>query len=216
MSERSERQIGRRERKAAARKKRILDAASQVFARKGYQRATTKEIADEADVGEGTIYSYFGGKRDLLLALVSSLSEPLLTPPEGVPADDFEALIAAFLRDRLTLTEQTLDLTRVLLYEARFDDDLRREYVENVLRKMTTRLEERMTPLIEAGRLRPIHTSIATLAIIGSFLGFVLLERELQMELPPFDEIVADMTTIFLDGLRARDEDEIEGGRDAE
>ncbi len=216
MSERPERKTSRRERKAAARKKRILDAAARVFARKGYQRATTKEIADEADVGEGTIYSYFGSKRDLLLALVSSMSEPLLTPPEGIPPDDFEALIAAFLRDRLTLTEQNLDLTRVLLYEARFDDDLRREYVENVLRKLATRLEERMKSLIEAGSLRPIHPGVASLAILGSFLGFVLLERELQMELPPLDEIATDMASLFLDGLRARGEAEVEGGRDAE
>ena len=213
MSERSERKISRRERHAAARRERILDAAARVFARKGYQRATTREIADEADVGEGTIYSYFASKRDLLLSLVSSMSESLLTPPQEIPPDDFEALIAAFLRDRLTLTEQNADLTSVLLYEARFDDDLRREYVENVLRKMATRLEERMTPLIETGRLRSIHTGVAALAIIGSFLGFVLL-RDLQMELPPLDEIATDMTSLFLDGLRARDE--VEGGRDAE
>jgi len=220
MSERSEGQISRRERHAAARKQRILDAAARVFARKGYERATTKEIADEADVGEGTIYGYFGSKRDLLLNLVSSMSEPLLTAPEGVPADDFEALTAAFLHDRLTLTEQTLDLTRVLLYEARFDDDLRREYVENVLRKMATRLEDHIKPLIEAGRLRPIHTGVATLAIMGSFLGFVLLERELQMELPPFDEVATDMTSLFLDGLRVKDEvrveAEVEGGQDTD
>ncbi len=215
MSERSERKVSRRERQAAARKKRILDAAARVFARKGYQRATTKEIADEADVGEGTIYSYFGSKRDLLLSLVSSMSESLLTPPQEIPPDDFESLISSFLRDRLTLTEQNADLTRVLLYEARFDDDLRREYVENVLRKMATRLEERMIPLIEAGRLRPIHTGVAALAIIGSFLGFALL-RDLQMELPPLDELATDMTSLLLDGLRARDEAEVEGGRDAD
>lgn len=211
-----ERKISRRERQAAARKKRILDAAARVFARKGYQRATTKEIADEADVGEGTIYSYFASKRDLLLKLVSSMSEPLVTAPEGVPPDDFEALMAAFLRDRLTLTKQNLDLTRVLLYEARFDDDLRREYVENVLCKMATRLEERMKPLIEAGVLRPIHTGVATLAIMGSFLGFVLLERELQMELPPLDEVATDMASLLLDGLRARDDAQTsKGGQDA-
>ena len=216
MSEKSERKISRRERQAAARKKRILDAAARVFARKGYQRATTKEIADEADVGEGTIYSYFGSKRDLLLSLVSSMSESLLTPPEGIPSDDFGVLISSFLRDRLALAEQNADLTRVLLYEARFDDDLRREYVENVLRKMATRLEERMKPLIKAGVLRPIHPGVASLAILGSFLGFVLLERELQMELPPLDEVATDMTSLFLDGLRARGEAEVEGGRDAE
>ena len=212
-----ERQISRRERHAAARKERILDAAAKVFARKGYERATTKEIADEADVGEGTIYNYFAGKRDLLLNLVSSMSESLLTAPAEIPPDDFESLLAAFLRDRLTLMEQNADLTRVLLYEARFDDDLRREYVDKVLRKMTTLLEERMKPLVEAGLLRPIHTGVAALAITGCFLGFVLLERELQMELPPLDEIAADMTSLFLDGLRARDDARTtEGGQDAQ
>lgn len=208
-----EKRLSRRERCATRRKAQILDAAARVFARKGYERATTREIAAEADVSEGNIYNYFASKRDLLLNLVSSMSESLLTPPEEVPLDDFEGLITAFLRDRLTLTEQNLDLTKVLLYEARFDDDLRREYVENVLRKMATRLEERMKPLIEAGVLRPIHPGVASLAILGSFLGFVLLERELQMELPPLDEIATDMTSIFVDGLRARDE--VEGGQDA-
>ena len=212
-----EKQLSRRERRAARRRAQILDAAARVFARKGYERATTREIAAEADVSEGNIYNYFASKRDLLLNLVSSMSEPLLTVPEGIPPDDFEALIAAFLRDRLALTKQNLELTRVLLYEARFDDDLRREYVENVLRKMATRLEERMKPLIEAGVLRPIHTGVAALAIMGSFLGFVLLERELQMELPPLEEVATDMASLLLDGLRARDDAQtIEGGRNAE
>jgi len=203
-----ERRTSRRERHAAARRQRILDAAAQVFARKGYERATTKEIADEADVGEGTIYNYFASKRDLLLSLVSSMSESLLTPPEKIPADDFEALLAAFLRDRLTLTEENADLTRVLLYEAMFDDELRREYVENVLYKMAERLEEHIESLVEAGLLRPLHTGVVTIAVISTFLGFVLLEREMEsrIELPPFDKIVADMTSLFLDGLRARGE----------
>ena len=211
-----EKQLSRRERRAARRKAQILNAAARVFARKGYHRATTKDIAAEADMSEGNIYNYFASKRDLLLNLVSSMSEPLVTVPDGVPPDDFEALIAAFLRDRLALTKQNLELTRVLLYEARFDDDLRREYVENVLRKMATRLEERMKPLIEAGVLRPIHTGVATLAIMGSFLGFVLLRREMQMELPPLEEIATDMASLLVDGLRARDETQaIGGGRDA-
>ena len=209
----TEHRLSRRERYSRARKAQILDGAARVFAQKGFERASIKEIAAEADVAEGSIYYYFTNKRDLLLKLVSSLSESLLTPPEEVPPDGFEGLITAFLRDRLALTEQNLDLTRVLLYEARFDDDLRREYVENVLRKMATRLEERMRPLIEAGMLRPIHTGVAALAIIGSFLGFVLVAQELQIELPPLDEVAADMTSLFLDGLRARDDAQTsEGG----
>jgi AcrR family transcriptional regulator len=202
----SDKRAARKKRLIEERRAQILEAATRVFARKGYRGATIREIAAAADVSEGTIYNYFASKRDLLLGLVSSASESLLPPPEEVSSFDFETLLTTFLRNRLTLIARSADVTRVLLYEARFDDDLRREYVENVLRKMATRLEERMKYLIEAGTLRPLHTSVAALAIIGSFLGFLLLERELRMELPPLDEIVTDMTNLFLDGLRARDD----------
>ena len=55
----------RRDRRIAARKSQILGAASAVFGKKGYQRATTREIAAEANVGEGTIYNYFANKQGL-------------------------------------------------------------------------------------------------------------------------------------------------------
>ena len=62
---------GRRERRIARRKKEILDAAARIFAEKGYANATTREIAEAADMAEGTLYNYFGGKRELLLAVAS-------------------------------------------------------------------------------------------------------------------------------------------------
>ncbi len=52
----------------------ILSAASIVFAEKGYQRATTREIAEKADVSEGLIYSYFESKDHLLLAILEKLA----------------------------------------------------------------------------------------------------------------------------------------------
>lgn len=45
----------RRERRIAARKAQILDAAARVFAKRGLHRATTKEIAEAADVSAGTL-----------------------------------------------------------------------------------------------------------------------------------------------------------------
>lgn len=48
---------------------RILRAAENVFAQKGYQRATISEIARRANVAEGTVYEYFRNKEDLLLSI---------------------------------------------------------------------------------------------------------------------------------------------------
>ena len=59
-----------KEQMAEARRTQILMGAAQVFAEKGYHKSTTKEIATAAGVSEGTIYNYFGNKRELLLAMV--------------------------------------------------------------------------------------------------------------------------------------------------
>ncbi len=43
----------------------IVQAAAVVFAGKGYGRATISEIAEEAEVGKGTVFEYFESKEDL-------------------------------------------------------------------------------------------------------------------------------------------------------
>jgi AcrR family transcriptional regulator len=70
----NEQELSRRERRATARRQQILDGAAGVFAEKGFARATTKEIAQSADVSEGTIYNYFDSKADLLIGLMGRVA----------------------------------------------------------------------------------------------------------------------------------------------
>ena len=48
----------------------ILNSATKIFAEKGYQYATIAEVAKEAGVSTGLVYSYFKNKLDLLLSVV--------------------------------------------------------------------------------------------------------------------------------------------------
>src|SRR5260370_2920445 len=59
----------------AARRKQILDAATQVFAEKGFHRATIKDIARMAGIADGTIYTYFASKTEVLLGILHRLNE---------------------------------------------------------------------------------------------------------------------------------------------
>ena len=52
--------------------KRILDAAIEVIAEKGFFHSRVSEIADRAGVAEGTIYLYFKNKDELLMAAIDS------------------------------------------------------------------------------------------------------------------------------------------------
>ena len=64
----------RRERERHDRIQSILEAALHVFAREGLRPATIDAIAQEAQIGKGTIYYYFSSKEALLEELVANLS----------------------------------------------------------------------------------------------------------------------------------------------
>ena len=62
---------GRRERSKQDKRLRIISAAREVFSEKGYDNATTREIADRADVAIATLFVYAQDKRDLLFMLIN-------------------------------------------------------------------------------------------------------------------------------------------------
>jgi AcrR family transcriptional regulator len=55
-----------------AREDALIGAASKLFAMRGYEATTTREIAAEAGCAEGLIHRYFHGKAGLLLAIIQS------------------------------------------------------------------------------------------------------------------------------------------------
>ena len=48
----------------------ILDAAQQLFNKKGYQKTTVREITELAGIAKGTFYLYFQSKEDVLLKII--------------------------------------------------------------------------------------------------------------------------------------------------
>jgi len=52
-----------------ARRIQIIEAASAVFALKGFARTTIAEVAVQAGIGKGTVYQYFNSKEDLYFAV---------------------------------------------------------------------------------------------------------------------------------------------------
>ena len=97
---------GLRDRQKAQRLRRILKAAERLFARKGYAETSIEDVAERAGLAVGTIYNYFPGKSDLLLAIVRGetasvveRSRKLLESPPDDPAEAVTALADIFLHD---------------------------------------------------------------------------------------------------------------------
>lgn len=65
-------ELGRRERGKQDKLRRIKLAAREVFLEKGFEDATTREIAQRADVAIGTVFVYAADKRDLLMMIINN------------------------------------------------------------------------------------------------------------------------------------------------
>src|SRR5260221_14063541 len=72
----------------AARRKQILVAATQVFAEKGFHRATIKDIARVAGIADGTIYTYFASKTEALVGILHRLNESTEREQQLVPKSE--------------------------------------------------------------------------------------------------------------------------------
>src|SRR5580692_3010919 len=60
--------VSRRERRSNELLQRLLDAAVELFARKGFTETTVEDITNAADVGKGTFFNYFPSKEHILAA----------------------------------------------------------------------------------------------------------------------------------------------------
>jgi AcrR family transcriptional regulator len=89
----------------AARRTQILDAAITVFSEKGFHRATIKEIARVAGIADGTIYTYFASKDEVLLAVLDRLNETTERRQQFMLGDeqDLKAFFRAYLQQRMAL-----------------------------------------------------------------------------------------------------------------
>jgi AcrR family transcriptional regulator len=84
-----------RERKKVEVRRRILEAAKQVFFRDGFMEANLDEMAELADVAKGTLYRYFDNKAQLYVAVLSRrgrIFEEKLSAAVDPGAEPLEAL----------------------------------------------------------------------------------------------------------------------------
>jgi len=199
------RREGRRQRRIARRRREILAAAARVFASKGFAKATTREIADEADVAEGTLYNYFGGKREMLLAMAQEMETPLDKAMIAVSGHDDRTAAVALFEAALSFTERQIPFLRALLSEAWVDDDLLEQYFTARLARIEERLREYIAERIAVGAFRPFDPALGARAMIGLYLGLVLPLIRGIAPLPTPEErraLAETVTDLLLDGVR--------------
>ncbi|CAI6069507.1 TetR/AcrR family transcriptional regulator [Cohnella sp. JJ-181] len=69
------------------RKNQIIEAAMRCFARKGFHATSIQEIVDELGMAKGSIYFYFKGKEELLIAVIWHFVERMMAEMTVLPEE---------------------------------------------------------------------------------------------------------------------------------
>jgi TetR/AcrR family fatty acid metabolism transcriptional regulator len=109
---------------------RIIEAATKIFAKKGFYPAKISEIAKEAQVADGTIYIYFENKDDILISLFEEqmrvVLENMVTQISEL--EDPARKLERFALTHLQLIEQNKDMAEIIQVELRQSGKFMKEY----------------------------------------------------------------------------------------
>ncbi len=188
-----------------ARRNQILDAATTVFAEKGFHRATIKDIARAAGIADGTIYTYFSSKTEVLLGILNRLNESTEREMQFAlgSEQDVRAFFKAYVRQRISLIWPNAEVFRAVLPEMLVNAELRDLYYRQVLVPTFRVAEHYFLAQMEEGQLRKVDVPLAVRAIAGTVFG-LLMTQLLGDELiaARWEELPEVLTTLMFDGLK--------------
>jgi AcrR family transcriptional regulator len=156
----------------------IIEAATAVFAEKGFDGATMAEIADEAGINKATIYLYFDSKDALIRAIAEQVFAQELADLQAACASPGTAAgrLNAFYKALIAGELEVLPLMPII-YEF-YALGLRREDVRAVLADFMNRsaalLEATIQEGIEAGEFSSTDADKAARALVALMDGTVL------------------------------------------
>jgi len=201
---------GRRELARREREEHILDAASAVFAQKGYNGATIRDISSLAGLADGTIYNYFENKFDLLIGILSRLAELEQLPDEllhGLEGNVQDFFVSAF-EHRLSGIERGEEMLQAILPQVLVHPGLRERFFRQYVQRIATMLEGYVAAQVERGQLRPVDPQMVVRLVQATFVGLLLLrimgDEPLHRNWECLPGFLAD---VLFEGLRPRGEE---------
>jgi AcrR family transcriptional regulator len=193
----------------ALRRAQILEAATKVFAEKGFHRATTKDIARAAGIAEGTIYTYFASKTDLLLGILDRLNETEQRPEHfnaGLEGD-FRMFLLAYLRQRTAALWSNAEVFRAILPELLVNPELREKYYQQVIEPTMRVAEEYFRVQVRQGQIREVDVPLTVRAMAGVVLGLLILQLLGDQQLASqWEQLPEVLSTLLFDGLKVQEE----------
>ena len=196
-----------REQNKINKRKGILDAAIKLFSKNGYEQTSIEELAREAGIGKGTIYSYFETKRDIVRAFCEDQLEHTrneLTANTNPDSNLQEELLVILMAEFEHQTENK-EFGRLFLQEKVFPKE---PYDAEDL-EMQNSYFELLYPIYERAQKRgELDRDLELLHISGHFYALYLLILSCWYNgMIPTEDIEISMKTLIsqtIEGLKPK------------
>ncbi|MCA1055034.1 TetR/AcrR family transcriptional regulator [Rossellomorea aquimaris] len=180
----------------------IVEAAIEMFAEKGYAATSTSQIAKKAGVAEGTIFRHYKTKKDLLLSIVSPTIAKLIAPfvirdinkVLDARYDRYEDFLKAMILNRQEFLKDNMSAFKILIQEIPFHPELKEQFKEHI----ATKIFEKFTLLVdhykEKGQIIDLPSPAVVRFSATSIFGLLLVRYVFLPEEDWDDEKEIEMT----------------------
>ncbi len=184
----------------------VLEGATVIFARDGYEGASMSEIARAAGVSKGTLYNYFDSKAALFAAYVQlQCRETVSRMMSDAQASDCPAEVLTTIARRMLevmLSASGLTIYRVVIAEAEKFPALAQAFYDAGPARVIAFLAQYLTEETRRGRLVVADADLAAEQFIALCQTRLYLRRKLCMIAPPsaaeVEQIVSAAVRMFL------------------
>jgi AcrR family transcriptional regulator len=152
-------------------KEKIFDAAVDLFAERGYDSVSIRDIAAAVGITEGAVYRHYSGKEEVLDAIFSFVESRIYPPvPEAsldamADALPFREILESMPRAMMADPE-LMRVTRVMVTQMYHDEKMRSHVRRELFERPVDETEKLFKKLQEKGKIKPCDArAMATLFI---------------------------------------------------
>ncbi|HET7276144.1 MAG TPA: TetR/AcrR family transcriptional regulator [Longimicrobiaceae bacterium] len=176
----------------------ILRAAADIFAEKGYHRASIRDIARETGVSLSGLYYYFQSKEELLFLIQDHAFGTLLADLDKLLAgvDDPRARIRLLVENHLRYFVGNMSEMKVLSHEADSLSGEFRDIVNEKKRRLTSIVMDILNELRPESELDLRVSTFALFGMMNWLYNWYRPERDV-----PVEKLAEDMGRLFLNGF---------------
>ena len=197
--------------KGQRRKQQIIDTAKEMFMTQGFQSSHIGQVCDKLNIARGTVYQYFGNKREILYAVLDDVEEHV---NDIFDIDDFGEYMKSnpskeaaeqFVMERITKCVRTLIgepiLIKLIFKEIQgIDDEVMvrvQKFLDNVSKIIAREIEE----VRNRGHYRrTINPDVVTTIMLGGVL-FIVHDAEIHKRDPLAKETVNSVVDTLINGI---------------